>query len=122
MLDSELECIKSLNHVNLLKCYDTFTTLNNCYIITEYCNEGDLSSKLKCRGKYTEEEFKQVFKQLYLGYTCLNEKGYIHRDLKPANILLKNGVIKIADFGFVKRLTGSTKESYNVGTPLYMSP
>lgn len=26
--------------------------------------------------------------------------GIVHRDLKPANILLKNGVPKIADFGF----------------------
>ena len=28
--------------------------------------------------------------------------GYIHRDLKPANLLLKGGIIKIADFGFAK--------------------
>jgi len=54
MLESELECIKSLNHTNLLRCYASFTTLNNCYIITEYCNEGDLASKLKARGKFTE--------------------------------------------------------------------
>jgi len=52
----------------------------------------------------------------------MNQQGYLHRDLKPANILLKNGIIKIADFGFVKKQTGSVKESYNVGTPLYMSP
>jgi serine/threonine-protein kinase ULK2 len=26
----------------------------------------------------------------------------VHRDLKPANILLNDGVIKIADFGFSK--------------------
>lgn len=63
-----------------------------------------------------------MFKQLFSGYSRLAEKGYIHRDLKPANILLKDGVLKIADFGFVKKLTSSPKESYNVGTPLYMSP
>jgi serine/threonine-protein kinase ULK/ATG1 len=30
----------------------------------------------------------------------LYEKKVCHRDLKPANLLLKNGNIKIADFGF----------------------
>lgn len=26
--------------------------------------------------------------------------GYIHRDLKPDNILIKDGKIKLADFGY----------------------
>jgi serine/threonine protein kinase len=31
------------------------------------------------------------------------EAGFIHRDIKPANILIKNGKIRIADFGIVKK-------------------
>lgn len=31
-------------------------------------------------------------------------QGIAHRDLKPDNILLKDGVPKIADFGFAKSL------------------
>lgn len=122
MLESELACIKTLSHPNLLKCYAHYTTVNNCYIITEFCNEGDLASKLKAKGKYSEDEFKPVFRQIFQGYCKLNELGYLHRDLKPANILLRNGVIKIADFGFVRKHNGRIKEAYNVGTPLYMSP
>lgn len=50
-------------------------------------------------------------------------KRIIHRDLKPANILLKNGKIKIADFGFAtKQLENEKKFSYNVGSPIYMPP
>ncbi len=30
------------------------------------------------------------------------EKNILHRDLKPSNILLKDGKIKIADFGTSK--------------------
>lgn len=46
----------------------------------------------------------------------------MHRDLKPANILLRDHTVKIADFGFAKKASGSAKESVNVGSPLYMSP
>jgi serine/threonine protein kinase len=31
------------------------------------------------------------------------EAGFIHRDIKPANSLIKNGKIRIADFGIVKK-------------------
>jgi serine/threonine protein kinase len=47
----------------------------------------------------------------------------VHRDLKPANIFLKEGVWKIGDFGFSKRISHSSAlimESYKVGSPLYM--
>ena len=30
----------------------------------------------------------------------MNEKNLMHRDIKPANILIHNGKIKLADFGF----------------------
>ena len=42
--------------------------------------------------KWRWEVFFYYFKIFFL--------GIVHRDLKPANILLKNGVPKIADFGF----------------------
>ena len=32
------------------------------------------------------------------------QKGVIHRDIKPENILLHNGSIKLADFGFAKAI------------------
>lgn len=52
----------------------------------------------------------------------MGEAGFIHRDLKPANLLIKDKITKIADFGFAKRVTTNTKETINVGSPLYMSP
>lgn len=49
MLEGEIEALKKLNHPNILKCHDIFSTANNCYIITEFCNEGDLENLLKKR-------------------------------------------------------------------------
>lgn len=36
------------------------------------------------------------------GMKILTDSNYIHRDIKPPNVLVKDNVIKIADFGFAK--------------------
>ena len=41
------------------------------------------------------------------GIYHIHKNGYVHRDIKLDNILLKNGVIKIADFGFSKKADGA---------------
>ncbi len=49
--------------------------------------------------------------------------GIIHRDIKPSNIFIRNGICKIADYGFscmMAKMKG--KAYYNVGSPLYMCP
>lgn len=40
---------------------------------------------------------------IYLGLRYLAEQNIIHRDVKVANIFMRDGVCKIADFGFAKR-------------------
>lgn len=45
-----------------------------------------------------------------------------HRDLKPANILIKNGEVKISDFGFAKFLKNGQQYNQCVGTEIYMAP
>lgn len=57
-----------------------------------------------------------------MGFLYIAESGFLHRDLKPANILIKDKTIKIADFGFAKKVSSNSKETINVGSPLYMSP
>lgn len=62
-------------------------------------------------------------KQIINGYSYLYKQGIIHRDLKPANVFLKDGKLKIADFGFaMKSAEGKKYCSYNVGSPIYMPP
>ena len=42
LLQTELKCIKKISHQNLLKYIDSYETVNNCYIITDFCEGGDL--------------------------------------------------------------------------------
>jgi serine/threonine protein kinase len=37
-------------------------------------------------------------------FKILSKNNIMHRDIKPDNILMNNGHIKIADFGFCKPL------------------
>ena len=52
----------------------------------------------------------------------LYEHHIIHRDIKPENILIKNGVLKLGDFGFCKRLSSNELTQTSLGSPLYMAP
>ena len=45
----------------------------------------------------------------------------MHRDLKPTNILLHDGVLKLADFGFCRLLKSKTDMAHTMlGSPIYV--
>ena len=53
----------------------------------------------------------------------LVKSNIMHRDIKPSNILLNNGVIKLADFGFCKPMKDSKDLAQTMlGSPIYMAP
>ncbi len=61
----------------------------------------------------------KILRHLLNGFRELYKRRIIHRDLKPANILIKDGVPKLADFGFSKDMDAPPcKFYYNVGTPM----
>ena len=64
MLDCEIEALTKLKHPNNLKCFDVVRETSHCFIITEFCNEGDLSSYLKKRKRMTEAEVSKILKNI----------------------------------------------------------
>ena len=124
LLASEIEVLKTFKQSkNIIEVYDIYTTKNNTYIITEFCDGGDLSKLISSRRGLPEKEAVDFLRQIVDGYSEISSNRIIHRDLKPANILLKNNKIKIADFGFAMKSSDSKKySSYNVGSPIYMPP
>jgi len=48
----------------------------------------------------SEDESCLILGELLEAFLEMNEKNLMHRDIKPANILIHNGKIKLADFGF----------------------
>ncbi|CAD8100483.1 unnamed protein product [Paramecium primaurelia] len=123
LLKSEVEALSQLNSNNIMRLYKVYYTENNTYLITEYCDSGDLGSLLTKQGAQKEPQLQKLFQGIIQGYKQMKQKGIVHRDLKPANILLKGQIPKIADFGFATTpQTVTTMPNVNVGSPLYMSP
>ncbi|CAD8193869.1 unnamed protein product [Paramecium octaurelia] len=122
-LNQEVQIMKQLDHPNIVKFIDKFNTDLSIYIVTEYCEDGDLRNIMKGR-RIPETEVNQIFCQLASGFKELVKANIIHRDLKPANIMNHKGVVKIADFGFAKIVDNFSGELLKtcVGSPLYMAP
>jgi serine/threonine-protein kinase ULK/ATG1 len=116
----EAKILKRLNHLNIIKLYDIYEDVGEIYIIMEYCE----NTMLKIMDMKLEEiKIKYYIKQLVDGLYYLQKKNIVHRDIKPANILLKNDIIKIADFGFARMLNDSISMMDTIcGSPLYMAP
>jgi|JI9StandDraft_1071089.scaffolds.fasta_scaffold317136_2 serine/threonine-protein kinase ULK/ATG1 len=102
LLEQEIQILLTLDHPNIIKCFDVLKTSEECYCFTELCEGGPLAQLIFEKGRLTEEEAWPFIRDIYEGLNYLNSKGIIHRDIKAANIFLKDGVAKIADFGFAK--------------------
>lgn len=122
LLDNEAAIMKSIHHPNILHVYDLFVTENNYYLITDYCDQGDLDQFMEDnRIKYFEEwQAVHYLRQLMRGFVELRKHKILHRDLKLANIYVNKGELVIGDFGFSK--SGTDLGTSKLGTPLTMAP
>lgn len=50
-IQSEIEIMKKVDHINIVKLYDVYQTTNNMYIITELCEDGDFYGLLQKKRK-----------------------------------------------------------------------
>jgi serine/threonine protein kinase len=116
----EAKILKKLNHINIIKLYDIYEDIGDIYIIMEFCDNTMLNLM---DNNIDELKIKYYIKQIVDGLFYLQKCNIVHRDIKPANILLKNDLIKIADFGFAKMLNDNTSMMDTIcGSPLYMAP
>lgn len=99
-------------------------TKNNVYIMTEFCENGDLQQHIRKHTKINELEALYLIRDVAEGYLAIEEKRIVHRDMKTANIFLTSKGARIADFGFCEFINETKKPQmfYNVGSPAYMSP
>jgi len=71
------------------------------FLVMEYVDGRNLEDVIEGGGPLSEDEARDVLKQLAEGLAAAHEQGIIHRDLKPSNILRENasGAVRLTDFG-----------------------
>ena len=133
-IDMEISILKDVNHPNIIKLIDIKESLENVYIIIEYCNGGTLEEYLDKYKKLSEEIVQYIMKQVIEAFKYLFNKKIMHRHLHLDNILIdyedendKNnnimkGRIKIIDFGFARYLKKGELAKSILGSPIYDSP
>lgn len=92
-LKKELKILFSLNHQNIIKIIGVEKTINNVYLILEYCNGGTLLDYITYYRKtynksLPEEIIQKIMKQIIEGLKYMHSNSIIHRDLKLENILI----------------------------------
>lgn len=150
-LDMEIAILRTYRHPNIVCLHEVQKTERHFYLVLEYCGGGDLQRLIRTRqkGRLSERLCRRLVRDLAAGLGFLWGKDLVHRDIKPQNLLLTGPLpaedeadnpsredakqalrgmtgevfmLKIADFGFARHLSGVDLAETMCGSPLYMAP
>jgi len=123
---NEIEILKTLDHPNIIKVYETYETDRLCYLVTELCEGGELFYHIVKNRRLTEGQCSRILKQIMSAIMYCHMNNICHRDIKPENFLLKHkgddSNIKLIDFGLSKQLSEDEIMHAPNGTPYYIAP
>ena len=113
-----------LSHPNIVTVFDYGEHEGTPYIAMDLMVGEELSRSLESGARMALPQVVRVMEQLLAALAYAHEHGIVHRDIKPSNVfVLRDGSIKVVDFGLARVETSNLTESGAVlGTPAYMSP
>jgi hypothetical protein len=104
-LQMEIQLMKGLNHVNIVRYFGTEVDFDTLTIFMEYVPGGSLAAMLRRFGPFNAKLVSVYTTQLLRGLHYLHCHRIVHRDIKGGNILVdNNGICKLADFGKINIL------------------
>ncbi len=122
---AESQAVAMLSHPNIVSVYDVSVGAEADYIVMELID--GITLKEYMQGKKKALSWKETLHyatQIAKALEHAHSRGIVHRDIKPHNVmLLKNGAVKVADFGIAQIVNQSntmTKEA--LGSVHYLSP
>ena len=122
---TEAQSAAGLEHPNIVNIYDVGSEEGLHYIVMEYVEGITLKTYIEKKGQLSFKEAVSIAIQVARGIEAAHNKQIIHRDIKPQNIMiLKDGRVKVADFGIAKLPSAqtATESDRAIGTVYYISP
>ncbi len=121
---TEAQAVAMLSHPNIVSVYDVSHSEDVEYIVMELIEGVTLMQYMKKKGALGWKEALHFAVQISKALEHAHEKGIVHRDIKPQNIMiLKDGTIKVADFGIAALESAQEKKSdQTVGSVHYIAP
>jgi calcium/calmodulin-dependent protein kinase I len=114
---------------HVIRLLDVFEEKNNpdhIFLVFEAMKGGNLLSRIVEKEVYTEREARQVCKTVFTAIDYCHKKKVAHRDIKPQNVFLHeegdDTSVRVANFGFAKRVTGENSLQTLCGTANYVAP
>jgi len=122
-LPRELEVLQLINHQHIVRAYEIIHISTKTYISLEWAGHGDLLQYVRLKGALKEGECRRNFQELMAALEYCHSIHIVHRDLKCENVLLsKKNQIKLADFGFARKLMPTELSKTFCGSAAYAAP
>eukprot|EP00168_Porphyra_purpurea_P019388 TRINITY_DN76_c0_g1_i5.p1 TRINITY_DN76_c0_g1~~TRINITY_DN76_c0_g1_i5.p1 ORF type:complete len:1278 (+),score=116.52 TRINITY_DN76_c0_g1_i5:566-4399(+) len=120
----EAQVMATLDHRNVVKLHQAFTTKSKIVIVMELVDGGELYNQVPKDKGLAEDSARYYYRQLLDGLNHCHRRGVFHRDLKLENVLLdKDGCLKISDFGLsTLQIKREDRCRTQCGTPEYVAP
>ena len=125
----EAQLTSTISHPNIVNVNDMGNEGGRAFIVMEFLDGEDLSSRLDRTGPMPVAELVDIMLPVCSAVDEAHRAGITHRDLKPQNIFLSNGPRgmepKVLDFGISKgkdTKPGALTGTGMIGTPFYFAP
>lgn len=104
-----------MHEANIVSVRDYFLENNTAYIVMEYLQGQNFNDYFKSKGPLSFDEAFSLLEPVMRSLDKMHKEGLIHRDISPANImLLKDGGVKLLDFGTAREQSISGEHSLSV--------
>ncbi|XP_071314257.1 uncharacterized protein [Trachinotus anak] len=116
-LQEEIEFLKATSHPHIVSSKNSFKDEeeNIYYIVMDYCQGGNLATKIRKRTASPQEsEILSWIAEICVALRAIHEKGFLHKNLTPENILLTEfGLVCLGDFGNINENSKSSQSTAN---------